>query len=177
MSDLKPLSYYTVGSLRPAVTQPGAASALAVAHVDGPDGSPAGTVIADMHHDDVSTAAAQMFADALSGVRGHVRALEVAEQRACAAEDARAAARRGQSAANARLSRVLTGRSLTFGEVLVSVAADGSAWMQDPVKGDSGFGLHFANLSDLWRCHPELRPVRWDGGRLICAAMALTSND
>ena len=173
MTDLKPLSYYTVGAVRSAVTRPGAASALAVVHVDSPDGSPAGTVIADLHHDDVSTAAAQMFADALAGVRGHVRALEVAEQRARSAENARAAAVRGQNAANARLSRVLTGRSLTFGEVLVSVAADGSAWMQDPIKGDAGYGLHFSDLATLWRCHPELRPVRWADGRLVCAAMAM----
>ena len=173
MTDLKPLSYHTVGSVRSAVTCPGGASALAVVYVDGPDGSPAGTVIADLHRDDVSTAAAQMFADALSGVRGHVRALDVAEQRARSAEDSRAAAVRGQNIANARLSRVLTGRSLTFGEVLVSVGADGSAWMQDPTKGDAGYGLHFSDLATLWRCHPELRPVRWTDGRLVCAALSM----
>ena len=173
MTDLKPLDHYTVGSVKAAATQPGGASALAVVYIDGPDGSPAGTVVVDLHRDAVSTAAAQLFADALSGVRGHVRALEVAEQRALAAEDARAAAVRGQNGANARLARVLAGRSLTFGEVLVTVAADGSAWMQDPVKGDHGFGLHFADLATLWRCHPELRPVRWADGRLVCAALSM----
>jgi hypothetical protein len=173
MTDLKPLNHHTVGSVRPAATQPGGASALAVVYVDGPDGSPAGTVVVDLHRDAVSTAAAEMFADALSGVRGHVRALEVAEQRARSAEAARDAAFRAQNVANARLARVLTGRSLTFGKVLVSVAADGSAWMQDPAKGDAGFGLHFADLATLWRCHPELRPVRWADGRLVCAALSM----
>lgn len=173
MTDLKPLNHYTVGSVRPAVTQPGGTSALAVVYVDGPDGSPAGTVAVDLHRDAVSTAAAQMFADALSGVRGHIRALEAAEQRARSAEDARDAAFRAKNVADARLARVLIGRSLTFGEVLVSVAADGSAWMQDPAKGDAGFGLHFADLATLWRCHPELRPVRWADGRLVCAALSM----
>ena len=173
MTAAKPLHHYTVGAIRAAATATGAPSSLAVVYLHGPDGLPAGTVVADLHNDDVSNAAEQLFADALSGAQGHIRALDMAEQRARDAEAARDAAHRAQSRANARLERVLTGRSLIFGEVLVSVAADGSAWMQDPIKGDAGFGLHFADLATLWRCHPELRPVRWDGGRLVCAALRM----
>jgi hypothetical protein len=86
------------------------------------------------------------------------------------AEDRARKAHAAQRDANDRLDAVLHGRRRLFGEALVRVAADGVAWLLDPRKQESGFGLRFASLADLWRAHPELRPVRWDGGDLIVDA-------
>lgn len=69
-----------------------------------------------------------------------------------------------------RLEAVLHGRRRLFGEALVRVAADGAAWLMDPVKQEAGMGFRFDSLADLWHAHPELRPVRWDGGDLIVDA-------
>ena len=169
----KPLDHHTVGSVRWASTMRGGASALAVVHIDGPDGQPAGTIVADLHDDHVTNAAAALMVDAMSGLRWHLAAVETAREHAARADAARASAHRAERASADRLQRALTGRSSVFGEVLVTVSADGTAWLQDPQKGDAGFGLHFTDLPTLWRCHPELRPVRWDDGRLVCAALAL----
>lgn len=79
--------------------------------------------------------------------------------------------------AEERLRRVLTGRNFAHGECFVRVGDDGSAWLLDPVKRDAGWGLRFPSLTDLWRDHPELRPVRWGadprGPFLIVSPMAL----
>lgn len=90
----------------------------------------------------------------------------------------RDSARRAQQDAAVRLDRVLHGRTPAFGEILVRVDPhNGSAWLLDPVRKDAGFGLRFPSLNDLWREHPELRPVRWgadaDGPVLIVAAFAM----
>jgi hypothetical protein len=79
-------------------------------------------------------------------------------------------ARRSQIVANRLredLTRVLSGRRIR-GSFLVQLDDRGGAWLQDPEKGDAGFGLYFKSLSDLWRAHPDLRPVEWADGRLIC---------
>ena len=73
---------------------------------------------------------------------------------------------------------MLLGTTPAFGEIFVRVDPhNGSAWLLDPVRLDSGFGLRFASLADLWIAHPELRPVRWgadaDGPVLIVAPLAL----
>lgn len=78
------------------------------------------------------------------------------------AYEERDAARRRARAAESRLERVLSGgRALSEKGFHVSVAADGSAWLQCPEKRDAGFGFRFASLADLWRVHPDLRPVEW----------------
>src|SRR5690606_17832007 len=82
-------------------------------------------------------------------------------------------ARRAHAAeldAKARLDATLHGKRRLFGEALVRVAADGkSVWLLDPVKQEAGFGFRYPSLPDLWRAHPELRPVRWDNGHLTVA--------
>jgi len=173
MDDLKPLAGYVVSAVRDAKTNPGAARALAVVYVDDSAGQAAGWVSFGLTSDAVNTAAAHLFADAFAGTERYLMLLRAAEDRATVAEASRQRQHAAQLAAEQRLERTLTGRSLAFGEVLVTVADSGEAWMQDPVKGDAGFGLHFRSLSELWRTHPELRPVRWADGRLICAAMAM----
>lgn len=87
-------------------------------------------------------------------------------------------ARRTQKDAATRLDRVLHGRTPAFGEILVRVdQRTGAAWLLDPVRKDAGFGLYFPSLADLWREHPELRPIRWgadaDGPVLIVSAFAM----
>lgn len=74
--------------------------------------------------------------------------------------DVRTAAQDEARAANRRLARVLHGDRIS-GPAHVSVADDGSVWLQDPEKRDRGFGFRFDSLADLWRAHPELRPVVW----------------
>lgn len=72
------------------------------------------------------------------------------------------AAREAQRSAEERLDRVLTGGpSRARGTFHVALGADGGAWLLDPEKRGNGFGFWFACLDDLWRAHPELRPVAW----------------
>jgi hypothetical protein len=94
----------------------------------------------------------------------------------------RNAARRAQRIAEDRLERVLLGTTPAFGDIFVRVDPhNGSAWLLDPVRRDSGFGLRFASLADLWIAHPELRPIRWgadaEGPVLIVAPLALPEPD
>lgn len=173
MPDLKPLATYTVSTVRDAETTPGGPSAAAVVHIQGADNCAVGNVLFNLHNDAASTAAAHLFADAMSGVERHVMLLRSAEERAELVEAARKREHEARLRADARLLRALTGRSSVFGEVLVTVTDTGEAWLQNPAKGDAGFGLHFTSLAALWLQHPELRPVRWADGRLICAALAM----
>lgn len=64
-----------------------------------------------------------------------------------------------------------------FGRVLVTVADDGSVWVQDPESRDRGIGFRFDFLGALWREWPDLRPVSWVGGDLICESFALEAPD
>jgi hypothetical protein len=156
-------------------TNPGAASSCAVVHLCDGDESPAGSIIINVHRDDVNNALAEVIVAALGGADVPAARLRSAQQDAADANDrARRMADRLRVAEN-RLERTLTGRSCVTGEVWVDVAPDGSAWMHDPVKGAGGYGLRWPSLADLWRAHPELRPVRWADGRLICEALAMAS--
>jgi hypothetical protein len=111
----------------------------------------------------VADAIAEILPDATAAI-AHARKVQA---------DAEDRARRSHSArldADLRLDTVLHGRRRLFGEALVRVADDGVAWLLDPVKQERGFGMRYPSLADLWREHPELRPVRWDGGDLIVDA-------
>lgn len=68
--------------------------------------------------------------------------------------------RRQRDAAERRLRRVLHG-GRARGRLLVRVYADGSAWLLDPDKRERGFGFGWPSLTELWRAHPDLRPVKW----------------
>tara|TARA_R110000822_G_scaffold112771_4_gene243755 strand:+ start:1913 stop:2449 length:537 start_codon:yes stop_codon:yes gene_type:complete len=173
--NIKPLRGCTVGKVCEANTLPGAARALAVVYIDDAAGEAAGSVSFGLNGDDKNTAAACLFADAMSGTERYLMLLRAAEERAVIAEAGRKAEHAARRASDQRLARTLTGQSLVFGEVLITITERGEAWMQNPAKGDSGFGLCFPSLADLWQRHPELRPVRWVGGQLICAALAMTS--
>jgi hypothetical protein len=154
-------------------TNPGAASSCAVVHLCDGDESPVGSIVIDVHRDDANNALADIIVAALGGADVAAARLRSAQQDASdAKERAQRMADRMRVAEN-RLERTLTGRSCVTGEVWVDVAPDGTAWMHDPIKGAAGFGLRWPSLADLWRAHPELRPVRWADGRLICAALAL----
>lgn len=177
MGDLKPLANCVVGTVRDAKTNPGAARALAVVYLDDSAGQSMGSVAFGLTSDAANTAAAHLFADALAGTERYLMLLRAAEDRAERAEAGRKREHVARLAADQRLARTLTGRSVVFGEVMVAVADNGEAWMQNPAKGDGGFGLCFPSLAELWRCHPELRPVRWDGGRLVCAPLAMEQPD
>jgi hypothetical protein len=89
------------------------------------------------------------------------------ERRAAAAEAALTRAAASLLDAERRLDAVLHGRRRLFGEALVRVDDAGAAWLLDPQRQERGIGLHFPSLADLWRAHPELRPVRWSGSDLI----------
>lgn len=82
------------------------------------------------------------------------------------------AADEARERAEKRLRDTLTGRAIR-GRFLVQLEDDGRAWLQDPERGDRGFGLRFASLAELWRTHPDLRPVEWSGGRLIVESFAM----
>lgn len=91
----------------------------------------------------------------------------------------RDAERAARVAADKRLQATLTGRtSQVFGRALVRVERDGSVWLQDPAKQDRGLGFRFESLADLWRTHPELRPVEWgvddQGPYMLVEAFAMT---
>lgn len=72
-----------------------------------------------------------------------------------------------------RLDAVLTGRALFTGRARVTVTAAGEAWLQDPVKGDAGFGLCYPDTRRLWRAWPQLRPVAWSDDGLLVEAMSM----
>lgn len=106
---------------------------------------------------------------------GDVGPLLAAVRNAFEAADA---ARAAQRQAEEKLEQVLTGGpSLARGTFYIAVDAQGRAWLQDPVKRANGFGFRFPSLADLWRAHPELRPVRWgedaDGPFLIVETFAM----
>ncbi len=48
---------------------------------------------------------------------------------------------------------------------------------QAAAEEEAGFGLRYSSLTDLWRAHPELRPVRWGGGDLIVDATIAVRSD
>lgn len=111
----------------------------------------------------VADAIAEVLPDATQAIDRARRAYVEAEERTKNEYSAR-------MDAETRLDAVLHGRRCLFGEAMVRVVEDGSAWLMDPVKQEAGFGLRYPSLADLWRAHPELRPVRWDGGDLIVDA-------
>lgn len=90
-----------------------------------------------------------------------------------AIEDKRAADHRAEVERN-KAAGVLDGKSgnVAFGDVLIEVK-DGSVWMLDPVKRSGGFGLRFDSLDELWRAHPNLRPVAWGEDGIICRPFAM----
>ncbi len=67
--------------------------------------------------------------------------------------------------AEGKLASVLRGSRLR-GRYLVRTYPNGEAWLLDPEKKEAGFGLGFASLDELWRAHPDLRPVSWLAGDL-----------
>jgi len=76
--------------------------------------------------------------------------------------------------ARTQVEEILSGRTRRlFGRASVVVDSDGAAWLQDPEKGDAGMGLRFPSLAALWRDMPSLRPVSWEGGRLIVESFAM----
>ena len=87
------------------------------------------------------------------------------------AERAEAVSRTAQAASQLdreRLSEVLIGKTRRLsGQALVVLGRDGGCWLQDPDKGDHGMGIYYPSLAALWQDMPSLRPISWDGGRLI----------
>ena len=94
-----------------------------------------------------------------------------------AIEDKRRAEARAATA-EARAAGILDGKSgnVAFGDVLVREGS-GGVWLLDPVKQNAGFGLWFESLDALWRAHPNLRPVSWASGDLICRPFRLACSD
>lgn len=145
----------------------GHASRPAWLHVNDGTKSTGASVLVDHSDPEFASKVADAIAEVLPSA---TIAIECANQRR---DDAEERARRAHAAARdseTRLDAVLLGKRRMFGEGLVRVAEDGVAWLLDPVKQESGFGLRFPTLADLWRAHPELRPVRWSGGDLIVDA-------
>jgi len=162
-----------VASTKSSRTLPGAASSCAVVYLCDGDESAVGTIVIDVHRDDVNNALSEVIVSALGGADILAARLRAAQQDAANASARALRMANSLRAAEICLERTLAGRSCVSGEVLIDVAPDGAAWMHDPRKGAAGFGLRWPSLADLWRAHPELRPVRWQDGRLICAAMSM----
>lgn len=80
-------------------------------------------------------------------------------------EDKRAAEARAKLA-EGKLASVLRPSGIR-GRFLVRTYPSGEVWLLDPQKQESGWGLRFPSLDELWRAHPDLRPVSWVGGELI----------
>lgn len=120
--------------------------------------------------------ATNALADALiAGVQAASMEIASLRDRAERAEAARHAANAAASLDRERVAEVLTGQTRRlFGRALVVLDADGGCWLQDPGKGDHGMGLHYASLAELWRDMPSLRPVAWEGGRLIVESFAVS---
>jgi hypothetical protein len=157
----------TIDDYRRAEQVPGHSHRPAWLHVNDGTRQTGASVLVDHVDIEFATLVADTIANVLPGAS---RAIAQAQNAQAAAEDR---SRRSHSAridAEKRLDTVLHGRRRLFGEALVRVADDGVAWLLDPVKQERGFGMRYPTLADLWREHPELRPVRWDGGDLIVDA-------
>lgn len=80
-------------------------------------------------------------------------------------EDKRAAEARAKLA-EGKLASVLRPSGIR-GRLLVRTYPNGEVWLLDPQKQESGWGLSFPSLDELWRHHPDLRPVSWVNGDLL----------
>jgi hypothetical protein len=163
-----------IDSYRRAEETPGQAHRPAWLHVnDGTHGT--GATVLVSHHD---IEFAGLVADAINDVLPDAtQAMAKARRAYVEAEERTRKECSARLDAEDRLDAVLHGHRRLFGEALVRVSDDGSAWLLDPVKQESGFGLRYPSLADLWRAHPELRPVRWEGGDLIVdASIALADS-
>jgi hypothetical protein len=161
------VSALAIESYRPATVVPGGPDLPGWLHVN--DGTHATGASVLVSHS--STAFAALVADAIAEVLPNATlVIARAKQAQAEAEQRTGRAHAAELDAKANLDAVLHGRRRLFGEALVRVAEDCSAWLLDPVKREAGFGLRYPSLADLWRAHPELRPVRWDGGDLIVDA-------
>ena len=132
------------------------------------------TMLYSSYLPDDSVKAANAAADAVAAVT-HPETLELGrlQRQAKNLLDSAKAAHGARAEAQERLSRVLTGRAPFFGRLLVRTGADGVAWLLDPDKQERGFGLRFESLTELWRAHPELRPVSWGDDGLIVEGLAM----
>lgn len=90
-----------------------------------------------------------------------------------AIEDKRAAERRAEIERK-KAAGVLDGKrgNVAFGDVFIEIT-DGAVWMLDPVKRGNGFGFRFDSLDELWRAHPNLRPVSWTDEGIICRPFSM----
>lgn len=68
--------------------------------------------------------------------------------------------------AEAKLDLVLKPSAIR-GRYLVRTYPNGEVWLLDPEKKEAGFGYGFKSLDELWRAHPDLRPVSWLAGDLL----------
>jgi DNA-binding CsgD family transcriptional regulator len=157
----------TIESHRRAENVEGQRHRPALVYVNDGGGSASVSVLVDCYDIEranvVADAIAELLPDATKAI-GQARALQgQAESRARHAHSE-------ERDAKSRLDAVLHGRRRLFGEALVRVTETGEAWLLDPVKQEAGFGLRYPALADLWRAHPELRPVRWEDGDLIVDA-------
>ena len=169
---MRPLS---IDSYRRAEAVPGYSPRPAWIHVNDGTRQTGASVLVDHSDPEFATTVADAIAailpDATLSIASALAAQAEAEQRS---RQSHAVCQ----AAQGRLDAVLHGRRRLFGEALVRVADDGVAWLLDPVKQEAGIGLRYPSLADLWREHPELRPVRWANGDLIVdATIALPEAD
>lgn len=156
-----------IDSYRKAAPAPGQADRPAWIHVNDGTHSTGASVL--VQHSDICFAT--RVADAIVEVLPDAtRAIAIARHAQSEAEQRASRAYAAERDAKERLNAVLHGNRRLFGPALVRVAKDGSAWLLDPVRRDSGLGLRYPSLTELWRSHPELRPVSWDGGELIVDA-------
>jgi len=122
-----------------------------------------------------ANAIAQLVVDGVRGLSLDLASLRADHSRLCHAHEATTAAERS---ARQRLAEALTGRTMRLnGRARVVVEAGGACWLQDPEKGDSGFGLRFPSLAHLWREMPSLRPVLWGTETLIVESLAMEVTD
>ena len=160
-------TYLSIDDYRRAEDVPGHRHRPALIYVN--DGARETGACVMVDHSDIEFAA--VVADAIAAILPDATlAIAWAKQAQAQAEEQATRAHSKRVDAEQRLDHVLHGKRRLFGEALVRVYEDGSAWLLDPIKQERGFGLRFPSLADLWRFHPELRPVRWDGGELIVDA-------
>lgn len=100
------------------------------------------------------------------------RAVYLAEARDADSRDRADRALGALQTERARVRKLLHGGRF-FGRVLVVLSDDGAVWVQDPEKRDAGMGFRFESLADLWRTWPDIRPVSWQGGDMICESFAI----
>ena len=144
-------------------------------HINDGTRSVGASVTVDHHDHEFASAVADAIAEVLPDA---TRAIAEARLAQADPEDRARRSRAKAVATAARLDAVLHGRRRVFGEALVRVTERGEVWLLDPVKQEAGFGLRFASLAELWLEHPELRPVRWQGGDLIVdSTIALAERD